>query len=129
MKVGMVYELSHVVDEKDTAAALGSGSILVLSTPYLITLMEMASMECVKDCLGDGFTTVGIKVDMEHIKATPVGMTVNVKATLTKIDDKILSFSVEAFDQKEKIGTCNHHRFIIKIDEFMIRTNAKILKN
>lgn len=110
-----------LADEKQTAKFYGSGSLDVFATPAMIALMENASANCVESRLPEGYTTVGIEVNVKHIKATPVGMKVKAEALLVKIEGKRLFFKVEAFDEKAKIGEGTHIRYIVNSEEFMGR--------
>lgn len=115
----MTFKIKQKVTHKDTAAAYGSGLVEVFATPAMIALMENTSLQCVQPHLEEGFTTVGTAVDVKHFKATPKGEEVVCKATLVEVDRSKLTFEVEAFDQKNKIGAGVHKRFIINNDEFM----------
>lgn len=118
VKVGMSKEMQTVVAKEMTASHMGSGSAQVLSTPYMITLMEMASYQAVQDALPANHTTVGTRVCIDHLAATPVGGTVVTKATLKEIDRKKLIFEVESFYNDKPIGRGTHDRFIIDTTKF-----------
>lgn len=118
VKVGMSKELKTVVTQDMTAQHMGSGSAQVLSTPYMITLMEMASYEAAQEGLAENFTTVGTRVCVDHLAATPVGGTVVTKAVLREIDRKKLMFDVESYYGEKLIGKGTHDRFIIDTTKF-----------
>lgn len=122
---GLIGEIERVVSERDTAATYGSGLVPVLSTPHLIALMEEASQAAIEDYLEEGQSAVGIHVDMKHLAATPVGMKVRVRAELQEVDGRRLRFHVDAWDEAEKVGECDHARFIIDFDRFMNRVQEK----
>jgi fluoroacetyl-CoA thioesterase len=128
IKIGMQAELELVVEQQHTAAAFGSGGVKVLATPMMIGLMEKASLMAVDEHLGEGFATVGTVVDIQHLAATPVGMKVKAVAILTNIEGKKLTFDIEAYDEKEKIGAGTHERYIIQLAKFLKRTEEKALK-
>ena len=86
----------HVVTAADTAIALGSGSVPVLATPRLIAWLEAATVDAAVD-LPDGATTVGTRVDVEHLVASPVGAAVTVEAAITVRDARSLTFDVAAY--------------------------------
>ena len=104
LKVGEITISEKVVDEKDTAAAFGSGDILVFATPMMIGLMENASLKNAISQLPKGFTTVGTFVEVKHMAATPVGMKVKAEAELVEVNGKKLKYKVTAYDEKGKIG-------------------------
>ena len=108
----------QVVYEK-TAASYGSGLVEVYATPAMISLMERTCMTSVLSYLPKAYATVGTKVDIKHLKATPVGMKVSCSSELIEIDSKRLVFKVVAHDEQGIIGTGFHERYIIDIDRFM----------
>src|SRR6266536_2076481 len=83
---GLHAEFSYTVTDADTAAALESGLVPVLSTPRVLALMERATVEALEGALDQGTTTVGTRVELEHLLATPVGVPVQVSATLEVAD-------------------------------------------
>jgi fluoroacetyl-CoA thioesterase len=123
---GLSWEITHIVEEQDTAFhSGGEGYPRVLSTPRLIGLMESASASAVAKELAAGQTTVGSLVNMRHLAATPVGMQVRVHTELIEANGRRLCFRVEAWDPVEKIGECDHERFIIDWERFCKRLEEK----
>ena len=122
---GLISELRHVVVEADTAASYASGLVPTLSTPHLIALMENAARAAVEPGLLSEQSTVGVRVDMQHLAPTPVGMEVRVQARLVAVEGRRLRFHVDAWDAVEKIGTCEHERFVIDWDRFLARVQEK----
>ncbi len=110
------------VTENETAITMGSGDLEVYATPAMIALMENAAKSIVSPELPAGFTTVGIEMNVKHIKSSPVGASIECKAILTKIDNKKLFFNVEASDDQGIIGKGTHIRYIVNSDDFMART-------
>jgi predicted thioesterase len=119
LREGLSNVASTVVDEKKTANFYGSGNLEVYATPALIALMENSAKDCVQGELEQGFTTVGTEINVRHIKATPMGMKVEAKAYLERVEGKRLFFKVEAYDEKGKIGEGSHIRYIVNEEEFM----------
>ncbi len=114
------------VDDKNTAIAYGSGGISVFATPAMIGLMEKAALSSVDHLLPEGYTTVGIKVDVEHVAATPVGSYVQAQSRLLNIDGRRLIFDVQAHDDMRMVGRGTHERFIVQADAFLQRvTNER----
>ncbi len=124
--VGMTGTAAGFVEKEDTAAEVGSGSLLVYATPCMAALMEGAACEALAPGLSDEETTVGISLHLEHISATPVGMEVRAEATVTAVEGKIITLSLEAFDETGKIGTAIHKRALVNSQKFLDKTYAKL---
>jgi predicted thioesterase len=92
---GLRAGFDHIVTEADTAAALGSGLVPVLATPTVLALMEHATVEALSGALEEGATTVGAWVELDHLLPTVVGATVQVVATLERVEGRRLHFAVE----------------------------------
>ena len=90
--------------------------------------MEESCFMSVADKLDEGFTTVGISVNVKHLSATPLGMKIVVKSELTKVDGRALTFKVEAYDEKGLIGEGIHERFIVNNEKFQTKTDGKLDK-
>ncbi len=124
--VGLKGEVSSFVEREDTAAEVGSGSLLVYATPCMVALMEGAACDAIADVLPEDKTSVGISLDIAHLSATPVGMDVRAEAEVTAVDGNILTFQVTAFDDAGKIGEGTHKRAIISTQKFLDKTYAKL---
>ena len=125
---GITGEKSTAVTMANTAIAMGSGTLRVFATPAMIALIEGCCMESVEDLLGEGITTVGTSVNIEHLSASPIGAGVVCKSTLTAFDGRRLDFSVEVSDNTGLIGKGTHTRFTVKADSFVAKTYAKLDK-
>ena len=110
----------------NTAAAMGSGTLEVFSTPGMIALMERAALESVQPHLDEAMSTVGVSLNVEHLASTPVGMTVRAESELTAIDGRTLTFRVAAYAGDERIGQGTHKRCIIHSGRFMSKAMSKI---
>ena len=121
LETGITYKQSITVQPKDTAAVYGSGSLEVFATPAMVALMENTAVHCLKGHLEEGQDTVGIEINVKHIKATPVGDKVNCKAKVTEIEGRRIRFELEAEDEKGQIGYAIHDRFIIDPVKFMAK--------
>ena len=115
-----------MVNEFNTAKALGSGDLQVFSTPSMIALMESTCASSVSSFLETEKGTVGTRVDVAHVAATPVGMLVRCESELTQIDGRKLVFSVRAYDDAGLIGQGQHERFIIDNVRFFQKAQAKL---
>mgnify|MGYP005840644373 FL=1 len=129
LREGLTGKRELLVEEKHTAAHLGSGGVPVFATPMMVLAMEEAALNAVDHLLGDNQVTVGYHLDVKHLAATPLGMKVRTEARLVKIDGKMLHFIVEAFDEKEKIGEGTHIRAIINLEKFKEKLAKKIQTN
>ena len=119
LETGLKNSIEITVTEALSAKNMGSDSLCVLATPALIAGMENVCMNCVQPFLEEGFTTVGTKVNISHLAATPLGDTVTYSCELTEIDRRRLVFTVQAFDSKGKTGEGTHERFIVDSARFM----------
>lgn len=125
LPVGSTTISEQVVEQKDTAAAFGSGDINVFATPMMIGLMENAALNDALKHLPEGYSTVGTFVNVKHIAATPLGMTVRAEAELIEVSGKKLTYKVTAYDEKDKIGEGTHGRYIIHGASFLEKIESK----
>lgn len=116
---GLTHTSQMTVTERCTAKAVGSGDLDVLATPVMSALMENAAMLATADKLTEDDTTVGGKIDIEHLKPSPIGSCVTATAILVKIEGKKLFFDVTARQGIELIGHGTHVRFIVSREKFM----------
>ena len=114
-----------LVTNENTAKALGSGGLDVFSTPSMIALMEYCAAESVFSLLPAGSSTVGTRIDIKHLSATPVGMLVRCETELIEIDRRRLVFSVTVFDETGRIAEGRHERFIVDSAKFQAKADAK----
>ncbi|MFQ6100051.1 MAG: thioesterase family protein [Anaerolineae bacterium] len=122
---GLTGEIETVVTEADTADRWGSGLVPVFGTPALVGLMEGAAVQALTDHLPPGRTSVGGRIDVRHLAATPVGMRVRARAELVELEGRRLVFRVEAWDEAEQIGEATHERFVVEEERFVARAKAK----
>lgn len=113
-----------IVDENNTAAAVGSGSLPVFSTPMMIALMEKATCTACEPILDEGETTVGTNINVAHIKASGINARITASVTLVRAEGRKLTFEVSAADNKnEIIGKGEIERFVVNSQKFMGRVN------
>jgi predicted thioesterase len=122
---GLVGEIEIVVQPSDTADALGNRGVHVLATPRLVALLEQAAIRAVEPHLPAGGGTVGTRIDVRHLAATPVGMRATIRATLREVDGRRLVFDIEGRDEAERIVEGTHERFQIDQAKFLARIAAK----
>ena len=128
LRVGIEGEGRLTVTENDTAAAVGSGALEVFSTPSMIALaalMEKTALDSVAPFLEEGATTVGTALDIRHTAATPVGLEVVCRSTLTAVDGRRLVFSLSVEDACGPVGEGTHERFIVAAAKFQSKADAK----
>ena len=125
LEIGLSGTAEIIVLEKYTARNLGSGSLDVYATPAMIALMEQAASSAVELYLPVEHSTVGTNVNIRHMAATPIGMKVRAIAELIAIENRKLTFKVEAFDEAEKIGEGIHERYIVANNKFLDKLNSK----
>jgi predicted thioesterase len=107
------------VTDADTAAALGSGDVVVLGSPRLIALCEQAACLAIADQLKPGETSVGLRVEFTHLAPTRVGSVVRAEATLDRVDGRRMLFTVSASDACGLVGAGKMQRVIVNRAEFM----------
>ena len=129
IELGIIGSASCVVTEQDTAKAVGSGGVDVMSTPRLVALMENAAKDSVAPYLEPGMTTVGTALNIQHMAATPVGMNCTAESTLIEIDRRRLVFEITAHDDVEVVGKGTHERFIVNSEKFVSKCNSKKPQN
>jgi fluoroacetyl-CoA thioesterase len=122
---GVKREEKLVVTEDVAIKFLGADGARVLSTPNMILGLEHTCRSLVLPLLDPGYDTVGTHVNVYHLAATPVGMTVTFHSEVTSVDDRRVNFKVEAFDEKEKIAEGTHQRFIVNVARFTERIREK----
>ncbi|MBZ4664431.1 MAG: thioesterase [Caloramator sp.] len=128
IKVGKKHIVERISESKDSATNYASGGVDVYSTPAMVGLMECAAKECLDEFLEEGYSTVGISLNIKHLAATPIGMKVRAEAEIVAVDGKKIIFKVEAFDEVEKIGEGTHERFIVEMNKFLNKVNSKAKK-
>lgn len=116
-------EQTFIVTENDTAKALGSGLLPVLSTPRLVAMVENTCLTSISDQLAKGDTTVGVKMNLDHLKATKVGEEVVIKSQLEKMGKTSFTFTFEAFSKDELIAKGDHLRVRVEAKSFMEKLN------
>ena len=126
LEPGLSALVERVVEQSDTASEVGSGDLPVLATPRLLALAEQATCAAVAGSLAAGSTTVGTRVSLEHVRATPVGGSVVVRATLVHVDGRLLRFDVAAEDGG---GTLVGHgevtRVVVDAERFLSRLPSR----
>ena len=123
---GLRGESGLLVAEEHTAPRIGSGKVHVLATPVMINLFEAAALAAAEHLLPPGHQSLGTRLDVRHIAATPVGLRVRATAELLRIDGRLLVFRVEARDERELIGDGLHERVVVNVARFDTRIQDKL---
>lgn len=123
---GLAGTAEILVGTRDTAPHVGSGKVKVLATPVMVSLMEEASLNAVEGLLPAGHQTVGTRLDITHVAATPVGLRVKAGAEVTRVDGRRITFRVWADDERERIGEGTHERIVIEVSRFDRRAQDKL---
>jgi len=117
-ETGTIFSQTIRVAENQTAIHYGSGLLPVFATPALIALMENTAMQLIT--LPEGCSSVGISINMQHLKASPVGEDIQCTATLTGVEGRKYSFEIIAADSHlQLVGKAIHERVVVDIDRFM----------
>ena len=125
IKPSMTVEKTFQVEEQHSALRVGSGGVPVLATPWMIAFMENAAFNLLEGVLPEDSSSVGVLVEVRHLAATPIGATVRIRAEITEVQDRQVSFDLQAWDETEQIGSGQHQRVVIDRSRFLRRVNQK----
>jgi len=126
--VGLTGVVETTVNDENSADRFDPNMVPAFATPMLVSLMDNAAHQAVKNHLPEGYISVGTRVSVSHVAATPKGMKVTVRATLVEIYRNKLVFEAEAFDEVEKIGEGRLERFVINREKFLNKLQTKARK-
>jgi fluoroacetyl-CoA thioesterase len=126
LRTGLSGSAELVVGEEHTAPRVGSGRVRVLATPVMINLIEAAALAAIEHLLPQGYQSLGTRLDVRHIAATPVGMKVRASAIVQSVSGRTVLFKVEAHDEKELIGDGTHERVVVNVAKFDQRVQRKL---
>jgi predicted thioesterase len=121
MDAGLAARIEYKVTDLDTAVALGSGDVEVLSTPRVLAWAEAACVEAVSGHLEPGQTTVGMRMQIDHVQPSPVGAAVTISAVLDRVEGRRLTFAVDATDARGTIASGRVVRVLVDRDRFLER--------
>ncbi|MET9248578.1 thioesterase family protein [Nonomuraea sp. NPDC003709] len=119
---GLRAQLLIMVEVEDTAKKVGSGDVPVLATPRLLALAEAATVQALDKHLAPGETSVGTRVELEHLAASPLGTHVQIGVELTEVDGRRLVFAFEAHDKHAVVGRGTIERIVVDRAKFLART-------
>jgi len=118
---GLRSQLLIMVEVEDTAPKIGSGDVPVLATPRLLALAEQATVQAVCQSLAPGETSVGTRIELEHLAASPIGAHVEIGVELTAVEGKRLIFGFQASDRHTVVARGTIERMVVDRDRFMAR--------
>ncbi len=124
--VGTKGEFRMLVTSEVAIDFLGNDAARVLGTPFLVGHLEMTCRNLIKPLLDPDFDSVGTIVEVRHLAATPMGMQVTFLAEVTAVNDRRVTFKVEAYDEVEKVAEGTHERFVVNVPRFAARLQAKL---
>lgn len=125
IKPGVVGTAEMVVGTNDTAPRVGTGRIAVLATPVMINLMEEAALAAVEHLLPQGKQSLGTRIDVTHVAATPIGMKVIATAKVVAVDGRKIELAISARDETDLIGEGRHERVVVTVANFQTRIDQK----
>ena len=118
--------VTHTVTDDDTAETLGSGDLPVLATPRLLAWLEEAT--CGAVALEEDATSVGTRIELEHLAASPVGSEVTATATVSHRDGRLIRFQVVAHDAEGAVlATGEIQRVVVDRDRFLSRLDRPLV--
>lgn len=123
---GMSKEETYRVEEEYSAIHVGSGTVRVLATPWMIAFMERVARKFLGELIPEGFSSVGVRVEVQHLAPSPVGSRVTARAEVVSVEGSKVNFHVEAWDDLERIGAGSHQRVVIDEARFLRRVAAKL---
>lgn len=122
---GLRATLEETVTEERTAERIGSGDVPVYATPILLALVERAAVAAVSGALEAGSTTVGARIELDHLAPTPVGRTLAATVTLEAVEGRRLLFSFEVTDDAGPVARGRHLRVVVDRDRFLESARAR----
>ena len=125
LQTGIKGSIELTVTPDKCAGAVGSGELDVFATPAMIALIEETCWRSVAPYLAPGEGTVGTALNVRHLSATPVGLTVRCETELTLVDRRRLVFEVKVYDPFGLVGEGTHERFVIQVEKFLKKVNEK----
>ena len=128
MVPGLIGKSEMIVTEEDLVSKLGSFAVDVLSTPRLVQLLEEATIEAIQKFIPSGQLSLGARVRINHLSATPLGMKVTAHALLKEVDKNRLLFIVDAYDEMEKVAEGEHERILVSKEWFLQKVEKKRMR-
>lgn len=122
---GATYEHRLLVTTELAIDHLGREDARVLATPHLVWQLELAAREAIRPYLDEDEDSVGTEVNLRHLAATPIGMSVTFRAWVDSVEGRRVRYTVEARDEREQVASGTHERFVVNIARFITRLAVK----
>ena len=119
LKKNQQFQLEKIVTVNETAKVVGSGGLEVLATPILISWVEALCFQTIEKEISNDFTTVGSYIEINHLKASPVGQKVTIRATIESIYKNRINFSYTASGDSVLVAAGTHERAIVNKQKFL----------
>jgi fluoroacetyl-CoA thioesterase len=129
LRKGLSSEIWQEVTPKQSAKVLGSGTLDVFATPSMALMVESVCLEMIDGLLDGSQTTVGTRIQLDHLAPTPIGDRIHLKAEIQSIEENVIDFRVDIWDSVDLIGQASHRRVIIDKERFMKRLQRKTLSD
>ena len=114
LKPGARHEVRLTVDEERAISFMGE-DLRVYATPWIVSDLEYACRDFILRHLDEGQDTVGARVEIEHLKPTPLGFEVRHEIIVEAVESRRVTCRIEVFDEVEKVATASHTRFIVDV--------------
>ena len=121
IEIGLTGKVSMTVGDADTALAMGSGQVEVLATPRLVALGEEACCGALGGALPAAKTTVGVRVQLDHLAPVKVGRVVTAEATLERVEGRRLVFTVSVSDDAGLVAAGRMTRVVVETESFLAK--------
>jgi fluoroacetyl-CoA thioesterase len=122
VKPGQHATVELTVAEADTAVSFRSGSVSVLATPRVVALCEEAAVRAIEHALAPGTTSVGMKVQLDHLAPTAIGQRVVAEATVEKVSGRRVIFTVSVNDDRGLVAVGRITRVVVDVARFLDKT-------
>lgn len=121
LKPGLTRQQDFIVEETHTAAHIGSGAVKALATPWMVAFMEITARTLLDEHLPEGYSSVGIRVNVRHLAPSALGSQLRAEVTVDAIAGYKVTLSVAVWDREQQVGAGNHERHVIDVQRFLKR--------
>ncbi len=124
LTTGLTTTREFTIDAARTIGFMGEGA-RVYATPALVADIEQTCRDLLKEHLDENEDSVGTRVEIDHMAATPEGLAVTIQATIASVEGRLVGFDVIAHDPVDQICRCVHNRFVVDVEKTKERLAAK----